>query len=88
MERKTLGCVFKNPDIGNRSAGELIDLAGMKGRCSGGAMVSEKHANFIVNRGHATAADVLALIAQAGQKVYDRFGVRLATEICIRGEDA
>ena len=53
----------------------------------GGAMISPKHANFIINTGQATAADVLALIRQVQDKVEARFGVKLATEICICGED-
>jgi UDP-N-acetylenolpyruvoylglucosamine reductase len=63
------------------SAGWLIDHAGMKGAVMGGAEVSTKHCNFILNRGHATTADVLALIDEIQTKVYDTFGVALEKEI-------
>ena len=59
----------------------------MKGATSGGAQVSEKHANFIVNRGNATAADVLALMELVRKKVLELHGVRLEPEITIIGED-
>ena len=80
------GCIFKHPPGDN--AGRLLEETRTKGMSVGGAMVSPKHANFIINTGGATAADVLALIAQVQDKVAQKFGVRLATEICICGEDA
>ncbi len=80
------GCIFKHPPGDN--AGRLLEETRTKGMSVGGAMVSPKHANFIINTGGATAADVLALIAQVQDKVAEKFGVRLATEICICGEDA
>ncbi|MCL6549214.1 MAG: hypothetical protein K6T30_09945, partial [Alicyclobacillus sp.] len=61
--------------------------AGCKGLRVGGAEVSTLHANFIVNRGGATAADVLALIEEVRRRVLDRYGVRLETEIQVVGED-
>ncbi|MEW6074941.1 MAG: UDP-N-acetylmuramate dehydrogenase [Candidatus Omnitrophota bacterium] len=73
------GCVFKNPV--NDSAGRLIDACGLKGVKIGGAAVSLRHANFIVNRGRATAADVLALISLVKARVKRRFGVALTPEI-------
>jgi UDP-N-acetylmuramate dehydrogenase len=73
------GCVFKNPR--GSSAGFLIDKAGLKGLRVGGAVVSTKHANFIVNSGGATATDVLQLIGLVVERVYDAFGVRLELEI-------
>jgi UDP-N-acetylmuramate dehydrogenase len=73
------GSVFKNPQ--NDSAGRLIDLCGLKGRSVGGAMVSEKHANFIINKDKATAADVLSLMKTVQCEVKNRFGVELDPEI-------
>ncbi len=80
------GSIFKNPR--EESAGRLIERAGLKGRIVGGAQVSEKHANFIVNRGDARAADVLSLMEIVKQTVLDVYGVRLEPEIKIVGEDA
>jgi UDP-N-acetylmuramate dehydrogenase len=79
------GSMFKNPL--DEAAGKLIESAGMKGATVGGAQVSEKHANFIVNRGNATAADVLALMERVRKKVLEQHGVRLEPEITIIGED-
>ena len=62
-------------------AGWLIEHAGLKGEKEGGAMVSEAHGNFVVNTGHATAAEVRALVEKIKQKVYDTFGVSLEEEI-------
>ncbi len=78
------GCVFKNPskELSNgRSAGKLIEDAGAKGRSRGDAIVSELHGNFIVNRGSATAADVLTLIEDVRDQVFEKTGVRLETEV-------
>jgi UDP-N-acetylmuramate dehydrogenase len=80
------GSVFKNPREG--SAGKLIEAAGLKGRTVGGAQVSEKHANFIVNIGKATARDVIQLMEIVQQRVFEMHGVRLEPEIKIIGEDA
>ena len=74
------GCVFKNPPDAP-GAGALIDRAGLKGRRVGGAAVSYRHANFIINRGGATAADVRTLMATVQETVADRFGVRLTPEV-------
>jgi UDP-N-acetylmuramate dehydrogenase len=79
------GSVFKNPH--EESAGRLIEATGLKGRTVGDAQVSEKHANFIVNRGNAKAADVLKLMEIMQQAVLDAHGVRLEPEIKIIGED-
>lgn len=65
------------------SAGWLVDQAGMKGFRAGSAVVSPRHANFILNEGNARAADVLALIEEAQARVYKQFGVRLETEVQI-----
>lgn len=75
------GCAFKNPP--GDSAGRLVDAAGLKGARVGGAEISPVHANFIVNRGGATAADVRALIERAERAVAERFGVQLARELAI-----
>jgi UDP-N-acetylmuramate dehydrogenase len=80
------GSMFKNPL--DESAGKLIESAGLKGKTVGGAQVSEKHANFIVNTGKAKAADVLALMELVKQTVLDVHGARLEPEIKIIGEDA
>jgi UDP-N-acetylmuramate dehydrogenase len=80
------GSVFKNAQ--EESAGKLIEHAGLKGRKVGGAQVSEKHANVIVNTGKAKAADVLSLMEIVKEKVLDVSGVRLEPEIRIIGDDA
>ncbi len=78
------GSVFKNPP--NDYAGRLIEAAGLKGRQIGGAALSEKHANFIVNISGATSYDIIRLIALARKTVLDRFGVALELEIELRGK--
>jgi UDP-N-acetylmuramate dehydrogenase len=78
------GCVFKNPP--NDSAGRLIEAAGLKGAHVGDAEVSVKHANFMVNRGQARAADVIALIGKVRSTIRRRAGVRLDLELKIVGE--
>lgn len=80
---KSCGCVFKNPT--GDSAGRLIDSAGLKGLRCGGAFVSEKHANFIINDG-GTASDVFSLIRIVKNNVYERFGVMLEEEVIYIGE--
>ncbi len=88
------GSVFKNPAgpswkqaDGPRTAGQLVEAAGLKGRRLGGAEVSPMHANYIVNTGGATAADVRGLLADVRETVEDRFGVRLEAEVKIIGPD-
>jgi UDP-N-acetylmuramate dehydrogenase len=78
------GSVFRNPP--GDYAARLIEACGLKGRAQGGAMISTKHANFIVNRGGARAADIEALIVLAQQTVRERFGVELEREVRIVGE--
>jgi UDP-N-acetylmuramate dehydrogenase len=78
------GSVFRNPP-GDHAA-RLIEACGLKGTAIGGAMVSPKHANFIVNAGGATAADIEALIAKVRQTVKEQHGVELFTEVRIIGE--
>lgn len=75
------GSIFKNP-IGD-AAGRLIESAGCKGWRQGGAVVSDKHANFILNIDHATASDVLGLIDKIREAIYDKFSVNLELEIKI-----
>lgn len=78
------GSVFRNPP-GDHAA-RLIDTTGLKGLHRGGAVVSNLHANFIINEGDATAADIEALIAEVQQKVLAAQGVRLEPEVRIIGE--
>jgi len=78
------GCFFKNPPSG-KPAGELLELAGLKGERIGGALVSRRHANFIVNSGGASAADMLALMEAARAAVLNKFNVELEPEVQIVG---
>jgi UDP-N-acetylmuramate dehydrogenase len=78
------GCVFRNPPAD--SAGRLIESAGLKGLRVGDAEVSTTHGNFIVNRGHARAADVIALIGKVRRKIKRSAGIRLDLELKIVGE--
>ncbi len=73
------GCVFKNPP--GQSAGRLVDEAALKGQTIGDAEISTAHGNFIVNKGHATADQVVQLVALAKTRVRDRFGIQLQEEI-------
>jgi UDP-N-acetylmuramate dehydrogenase len=82
--QKSAGSVFKNPP--GDYAGRLIDQAGLKGTTHGKAQISKRHANFIVNLGGASAADVVALIVEARNRVHERFGVDLELEVELRGE--
>jgi UDP-N-acetylenolpyruvoylglucosamine reductase len=79
------GCIFKNPET--IPAGKLVDELGLKGTRVGGAVVSAEHGNFIINDGGATAADVLALIAQLQARVLAERGLVLRPEVEIIGED-
>lgn len=79
------GCVFKNPDRGD-PAGAILDRLGFKGISEGGAQVSPVHANFIVNKGGATAEDVLGLIRRIRRRVNDECHIRLELEIQLIGE--
>jgi len=86
---KTFGSTFKNPEdprAEGRSAGILLDEAGCRGLTVGGARFSEKHANFVENPGHATTADVIALMAEGKRRVRERFGVELEAEVQFLGE--
>lgn len=79
--RKNAGCMFKNP--AGDHAGRLIDQAGLKGTARGAAIVSELHANFIINRGGATCDDVLTLIDTVRGTVRERTGIALETEVIL-----
>lgn len=85
LDLPSAGSVFKNP--ARSPAGKLIEETGLKGRRRGGAEVSEKHGNFIVNRGGATAGDILALIEEVQKRVFEAKGVWLEPEVRILGED-
>lgn len=80
---RSAGSTYKRAD---KPAGWYIDRAGLKGLCRGGARVSEKHANFILNDGTATASDVVALMTEIERRVYETFGVKLEREIKLVGE--
>ncbi len=80
----SMGSMFKNPE--NYYAGYLIEAAGLKGFRSGGASISEKHANFFINDEDASAEDVRSLIAEAWNTVREMFGVELELEIELVGE--
>ena len=79
MGHQCAGCVFKNPR--GTSAGELIEKAGLKGTRIGGAVVSDRHANFIVAEPDCTSQDVLRLIELVRSQVHDRLGERLDLEL-------
>jgi UDP-N-acetylmuramate dehydrogenase len=93
LDTQSAGCMFQNPAPGEpvpdgmpASAGALIERAGLKGHRLGGARVSTVHANFIVNEGRASAADIRALAALCRDTVFARFGVTLREEIVYLGE--
>ncbi len=86
LEYCNAGSIFKNPP-GRITAGQIIDEIGLKGTQVGGAKISEKHGNFIVNCGNAKAGDILALIDMVKKKVKEERGVDLETEVKIIGED-
>jgi UDP-N-acetylmuramate dehydrogenase len=83
LEYPSAGSVFKNPP--NDYAGRLIEKSGLKGVRIGGAMISEKHANYIVNTGGASAKDILALLSMARETVKRETGIELEPEIKIVG---
>jgi UDP-N-acetylmuramate dehydrogenase len=80
------GSVFRNPE--GDHAGRLIEAMGLKGFKLGGAQVSEKHANFIVNDGSASATDIENLILLVQQKVEAQYGIKLTPEVHVVGEPA
>ena len=84
LKFRSAGSIFKNPSD-TLAAGYLIDKVGLKGTEHGGASISEKHANFIVNMGGATAADVFHLIKLAKRKVAEKFNINLEIEVKLIG---
>lgn len=84
VDKLSAGSIFKNPT--GYHAGELIEKVGAKGLSKGEAMVSNKHANFIINKGGAKARDVLYLIEEIEKRVKENFGIELEREIEILGE--
>ena len=86
VELPSAGSVFKRPE--GYFAAKLIDDCGLRGLSVGDAQVSEKHAGFVINRGSARASDVLELMRQIRERVFETYGVELEPEIRILGEDA
>ena len=85
LEMPSAGSTFKRPT--GYFAGTLIDQTGLKGLRVGGAEVSKKHAGFVINRGDATAEDVLNLIEEVKRRVFEAHGVNLHPEVRIVGEE-
>jgi UDP-N-acetylmuramate dehydrogenase len=81
LNQKSAGCIFRNPPGG--SAGRMIDELALKGFSVGDARVSDRHANFFVNAGHATCADMLGLIGQVRERVHAAYGVELENEVIL-----
>jgi len=84
LSQPSAGSTFKRPE--GYYAGKLIEDAGLKGFKIGGAMVSEKHSGFVINAGEATCEDVLKLIEHIQNTVFEKFGVKLETEVKVLGE--
>ena len=84
LEYPSAGSVFKNPP--NDFAGRLVEQVGLKGKRIGGAMISKKHANYIVNTGGATAKDIIGLMNLVRQKVKKETGIELEPEIQVAGK--
>jgi UDP-N-acetylmuramate dehydrogenase len=84
LEYPSAGSTFKRPE--GYFAGKLIQDANLRGYQVGGAQVSEKHCGFVINKGNATAADVLQLIQDVKRVVYDTFQVELEPEVKMIGE--
>ena len=84
LEYPSAGSTFRRPP--GHFAGKLIMDAGLAGFSIGGAAVSEKHCGFVINRGNASAADILAVIRHVQKEVREQFGVELETEVKMLGE--
>jgi UDP-N-acetylmuramate dehydrogenase len=81
LGEKSAGCIFKNPP--GASAGRMIDKLGLKGFSCGDARVSDRHANFFVNAGRASCADMLQLIAHVRDCVSNAYGMQMETEVIL-----
>jgi UDP-N-acetylmuramate dehydrogenase len=81
LGQKSAGCIFKNPQGG--SAGRMIDELGLKGTSVGDARVSDRHANFFVNAGQASASDMLTLISNVRERVEQAYGITLDNEVVV-----
>jgi UDP-N-acetylmuramate dehydrogenase len=81
LGQKSAGCIFKNPP--GASTGRMIDELGLKGHSIGDARVSDRHANFFINAGKATAKDMLALIADVRERVHQAYGFELENEVVV-----
>ncbi|MGH9790559.1 MAG: UDP-N-acetylmuramate dehydrogenase, partial [Candidatus Acidiferrales bacterium] len=79
LNQKSAGCIFKNPP--GASAGRMIDELGLKGHRAGDAMVSDRHANFFINTGAASCADMLGLVEYVRGRVREAHGVELENEV-------
>ncbi|HEY2573350.1 MAG TPA: hypothetical protein VGH65_04745 [Verrucomicrobiaceae bacterium] len=86
LHQKSAGCIFKNPP--GKSAGRMIDELGLKGFSVGDARVSDRHANFFVNAGHATCADMLKLIGEVRERVLQTYGISLENEVILWADEA
>lgn len=85
LEYPSAGSTFKRPE--GYFAGKLIEDSGLRGYSVGGAMVSDKHCGFVINKGGATSEDIITLIRDVRRTVSDKFGVLLEPEVCLMGED-
>ena len=85
LEYPSAGSTFKRPE--GYFAGKLIEDAGLRGYCVGGASVSEKHCGFVINKDNATTEDIITLIRDVRHIVNDKFNVYLEPEVCLVGED-
>ena len=84
LEYPSAGSTFKRPE--GYFAGKLIEDSGLKGYKVGGAMVSEKHCGFVINKNRATASDIYQLIMDVQRIVYQKFGVSMEMEVQLLGE--
>jgi UDP-N-acetylmuramate dehydrogenase len=82
MDLPNFGSTFRSPGAPHPPAGKLIDELGMKGLRVGGAQISERHGNFIVNLGGASSEDILALMRRMRDAVRERYGITLRPEVC------
>ena len=85
LEKRSAGSTFKRPE--GHFVGQMIEELGLKGYAVGDAQVSQKHAGFLINEGHASCADMLQLIHHIQEKVKENYGVDLHTEVQIVGEE-